>query len=105
VFEFALAWGGGLLIGVALTIGLARRRWQLPVDAGKPISFVEVCEAAGRAKEERRSNGNLSRDYADGADAVMAELMEAGYCETPEEMRAAYLVGGEEVELEEADQL
>jgi hypothetical protein len=99
VFELWLAWVGGLLMGVSVTLGLARHRWHPGVD--ESVSFVEVCRAAGRAKTKRRSDENRSRNYADGADAVMAELMAAGYGETPREMRAAYQAGGEDVELDE----
>ena len=101
MIELVLVWVGGLFIGAALVLGHVRRRRRRRSD----LIFEDVCRAAADAKLERRADENLTRDFTDGADAVMAELMEAGYCETPEEMRADYLVGGEEVELEEADQL
>jgi hypothetical protein len=100
--ELWLAWLGGLLMGGSVTLGLAYRHWQPGVD-DELISFVEVCRAAGRAKTMRRSDENRSRNYADGADAVMAELMAAGYGETPREMRAAYQAAGEDPELDEGE--
>ena len=64
------------------------------------LTFEEVCRAAADAKLQRRTDENLTRDFTDGADAVMAELLDRGYGDTPEEMRAAYRAGGEEPELE-----
>lgn len=69
-------------------------------DAGSQLEFVDVCEAAARAKTERRIGGDLTRDYVDGADGVMAELLAAGHGTTPEEMELAYKAGGDDVELD-----
>ena len=99
MLELALAWAGGLLIGATLTLGLARR-WPGTIGGSDADpSFEEVCYAAARAKEDRRQEEHLSRDYVDGADGVLAELLTDADV-TPEQMRTAYLAGGEEVELE-----
>lgn len=67
------------------------------------LTFEDVCEAAARAKLTRKDEApgdEVPRDFRDGVDAVLAKLMKQGYGDTPDEMRAAYLAGGEEVELE-----
>lgn len=66
--------------------------------SGETLAFEDVCDAARRAKESRRSESSeerLEREYVDGVDGVMAELMNDGYCESPEAMQAAYLAGGD----------
>lgn len=80
----------GVRIGVYL--------WHEPPE--DQLTFTEVALAVGDAKESRRAEGNMTRDYIDGADAVISELLKEGYGDTPEEMETAYLAGGREVELE-----
>jgi len=95
VIELVLVWVGGLFIGAALVLGHVRRRRRRRSD----LIFEDVCRAAADAKLERRADENLTRDFTDGADAVMAELLDRGHGDSPEEMQAAYLAGGEEPEL------
>lgn len=100
MLELIAAWAGGLLIGATAVLGYARRRLTEAADEEPGVlSFEEVCHAAARAKEERRQEEHLSRDYVDGADGVMAELL-TDLDVSPEQMQTAYLAGGEEVELE-----
>lgn len=101
MLELALAWVGGLLMGAAVVLGVAyrpMRRWLQ-----RRLTFEDVCQAAARAKQSRRTDQpeeHLEREYIDGVDAVMAELMKDGYGDGPGELRAAYLAGGEEVEID-----
>lgn len=90
-----LAVGGGI-VGVRIGLYL----WHSTEDE---LTFTAVCRAAARAKNQRRAQApsdHLEREYVDGVDGVMAELMKQGYGDTAEERRVAYLAGGEEVELE-----
>ena len=96
MLDLALAWAGGLLIGLALALAHVRRRKRLRSG----LTFEDVCRAAADAKLERRTDENHTRDFTDGADAVMAELLERGHGDNPGKMQAAYLASGEEPELE-----
>jgi len=91
----------GVTTPVAFYLGLRRGKEQAgPRDVdGTTLTFEEVCHAAARAKEDRRQEEHLSRDYVDGADGVLAELL-TDLDVSPEEMQTAYLAGGEEVELQ-----
>lgn len=95
-----LAVYGLALIVASLGPGLG---WYARARRDSGPTFEEVCQAAARAKIHRRGEAptdRLEREYIDGVDGVMAELMKAGYGASPDEMRAAYLAGGEEVEIE-----
>jgi len=96
MLELAFAWAGGLLVGLALALAHVRRRKR----RRSGLTFEDVCWAAADAKLERRADENLTRDFTDGVDAVMAELLSRGHGEKPEEMQAAYLASGDEPELE-----
>jgi hypothetical protein len=92
----------GITTPVAFYLGLRRGKEQAgprDVDA-TTLTFEEVCHATARAKEDRRQEEHLSRDYVDGADGVLAELLSELEDVSGEEMQAAYLAGGEEVELQ-----
>lgn len=98
VWTLGVAVIAGVTTPVAFYLGFRRGRRQGEPD-GTTLTFEEVCHATGRAKEERRQEEHLSRDYVDGADGVLAELL-TDLDVSPEEMQTAYLAGGEEVELE-----
>lgn len=98
VWTLGVAVIAGVTTPVAFYLGL-RRGEERGRPSGTTLTFEEVCHAAGRAKEERRQEEHLSRDYVDGADGVLAELL-TDLDVSPEEMQTAYLAGGEEVDLE-----
>lgn len=98
VFIYGVAVIAVLTTPVSFYLGLRRGRRQGEPD-GTTLTFEEVCHATGRAKEERRQEEHLSRDYVDGADGVLAELL-TDLDVSPKEMQTAYRAGGEEVELE-----
>lgn len=80
---------------IALAAGLAIG-WRLHARQTDPgLTFTEVADAGLRAKEERRADHRLSREYIDGVDGLLAELMDRGYGTTQEEMSAAFQAGGD----------
>lgn len=97
-----------LLSGVAglLGAGIGIRLWDTQdnrdqEDRVERPSFEDVCEAAARAKTHRQeSDDDLNREFVDGADAVLGELMADGFGESPREMMTAYEAGGEDVEVD-----
>jgi len=102
LLDLAFAWLGGLALGIVVNIGIALK--MIDLRDKSELTFAEVCRAAAAAKRDRRADENLNRDYVDGADGVMGELLDRGFGDSPEEMRTAYLAGGEDPELEEAGQ-
>lgn len=98
VFSLGVAVIAALVTPAAFYLGF-RRGKERGRPSGTTLTFEEVCHATGRAKEERRQEEHLTRDYVDGADGVLAELL-TDLDVSSEEMQTAYLAGGEEVELE-----
>lgn len=96
----------GLLAALGTAISLAVKQHYMIKEQRDRLAFEEICRAAVRAKvtriEENDPEG-LEEEFVDGVDELMAELMKEGYGEAPEEMRAAYLAGGNEVELEDLE--
>lgn len=96
----------GLLAALGTVISLAVKQHYLIKEYRDRPTFEEVCRAAVRAKINRieeNDPGDLEDNFIDGVDGLMAELMKDGYGEAPEEMRAAFHAGGDEVELEGPD--
>jgi len=86
-----------ILLGLGVQIALAR--YALREYRAEYLTFEGVCEAAGVAKRKRLEEqpDGIDREFRDGVDGVLAELMRDRDL-TRSEMEAAYLVGGDQVE-------
>lgn len=82
------------LAATATKFYLKARRYR---ENGPDLYFEDVCQTVAAAKWDRLTDDDveLTDEFVDGADAVMAKLLNQGYGDSPEEMRAAYLAGGE----------